>query len=59
MWLKSKLDKDWVVQQINGEKVENIDALKQLLIRHQGKKVTITAVRDYSSKEFVMKVPKL
>ena len=57
MWLDAGLDKDWVIQKLNKHKISNISHLEKFLKKYSGKKVTITAVRDYGSKEFEVKIP--
>lgn len=52
MWTAAKLDKDWVIQQINKHKIQNIADLEKYIKKYQGQKVTVTAVRDYNSKKF-------
>ncbi|MCL5129576.1 chitobiase/beta-hexosaminidase C-terminal domain-containing protein [Algibacter sp. L4_22] len=52
MWTKAKLDRDWVIQQVNGNKVQNISDLNNYLKKFKGKKVTVIAVRDYKEKKF-------
>ena len=57
MWLEAGLNKDWVIQKVNGKKIQNIAHLKKALKLNAGKKVMITAARDYGSKEFEMEIP--
>jgi hypothetical protein len=57
MWLDAGLNKDWVIQKINGRKVRNISDLQKFFRLYAGKKVTITAARDYGFKEFEMQLP--
>jgi len=52
MWLDAGLNKDWVIQKVEGRKIRNIAALKKSFRSNAGKKVTITAARDYGFKEF-------
>ncbi len=51
-WLDAGLAETWIIQQINATKVTNIQELKQQLIKYKGQTVTVTAVRNYGSKEF-------
>lgn len=51
-WLNSGLKSDWVIQQINGGKIQNIADLEKYIKKFQGKKVVVTAVRDYNSRKF-------
>ena len=52
MWLAAGLNKDWVIQKVNGKKIQNIAHLKKSFRLNSGKKVTITAARDYGTKAF-------
>ncbi|GIZ09782.1 chitobiase/beta-hexosaminidase C-terminal domain-containing protein [Flavobacterium sp. UMI-01] len=55
MWLDAKLEKDWVIQQVNGKRVQNIASLQKLLAEFKGKEVMLIAVRDYKEKKFKVK----
>jgi len=57
MWLDAGLDKDWVIQKLDKHKISNIAHLERFLEKYSGKKVVITAVRDYGSKEFEIEIP--
>ena len=57
MWLDGGLDKDWVIQKVNKHKVANISHLEKFLKKYSGKTVKITAVRDYGSKVFEVRIP--
>jgi hypothetical protein len=57
MWLEAKLDKDWVIQQVNNDRIQNIADLQKSLTKYQGQTVRLTAVRDYKSKTFKVKFP--
>ena len=57
IWLDAGLTNDWVIQQINDEKVNNIADLQKFIKRYQGRTVAITAVRDYGSKVFYVNIP--
>jgi len=57
MWLDANLEKEWVIQQVNDLKVQNIADLESYLKKYQGQIVTITAVRNYSSKKFKVQFP--
>lgn len=52
IWIDAKLDKDWVIQEVNGEKVLNINDLKKYIKKYNGQKVTVTAARDYKQRKF-------
>lgn len=52
MWLNAKMGKDWVIQKVNDERVQNIADLKKYLKKFNGQKVVITAARDYKQKQF-------
>jgi S1-C subfamily serine protease len=52
MFFDAQLDKDWVIQQVNGKKVNNIAGLQKLFTQFKGQEVTITAARDYNFKKF-------
>ncbi|AWV97652.1 chitobiase/beta-hexosaminidase C-terminal domain-containing protein [Arcticibacterium luteifluviistationis] len=52
MWLDAGLDKDWVIQEINGTRVQNIADLQKYSQEYQGKKVSLTGARDYKRKKF-------
>jgi hypothetical protein len=56
MWLEAGLERDWVIQQINGEKVQNIADLERYMKKCQGQTIVVTAHRDYNSKEFKVKI---
>lgn len=56
MWLDAGLNKDWVIQKVNGKKVQNIAHLKKSFKSNSGKKVKIIAARDYGTKEFEMQL---
>ena len=53
-WLNSKLEKDWVIQMVNDQKVQHIAELENCLKKFQGQKVTVTAVKNYNSKKFTV-----
>ncbi len=55
MWLDAKLPRDWVIQQVNKEKINTISDLQQAMKKYKGKKVTVIGVRDYNSKKFKVK----
>jgi hypothetical protein len=55
MWLDAKLPRDWVIQQVNGEKINDISDLQKAMKKYKNKKVVITAFRDYNSKKFKVK----
>ena len=57
MWLDAGLTKDWVIQKVNGKKIRNIAHLKKSFKSNYGKKVKITAARDYGFKEFEIQLP--
>ena len=52
MWLDASLDRDWVIQKINGNIVKDIKTLQKLMRKHKGEQVTLIGVRDYREKEF-------
>ncbi len=54
VWLNSKLEKDWVIQMVNDQKVQNIADLENCLKKFQGQKVTVTAVKNYNSGKFAV-----
>ncbi|WP_430931157.1 right-handed parallel beta-helix repeat-containing protein [Saccharicrinis sp. 156] len=56
MWLKAGLAETWIIQQLNGNKVTNIQELKQQLKKYRGQTVKVIAVRNYGSKEFKIKL---
>ena len=56
MWIEAGLAADWVIQKVNGEKINNIADLSKFLEKYKGQEVTITAGRDYKSKEFNLKI---
>ncbi|MDO5971794.1 chitobiase/beta-hexosaminidase C-terminal domain-containing protein [Flavivirga aquimarina] len=58
MWLNAGLKSDWVIQQINKHKIQNIADLEKYLKKYQGQKVTVIAVRDYNSKKFKVHIDK-
>ncbi|WP_372757748.1 right-handed parallel beta-helix repeat-containing protein [Mariniflexile sp.] len=55
--LESGLKKEWIIQAINKEKVDNISGFKKLVNKYSGKHVTITAVRNYQTNTFKLKLP--
>lgn len=57
VWMDSKLNADWVIQQINGNKVRHIADMEKYLKKYQGQTVTITGARDYKVKTFKVKLP--
>jgi hypothetical protein len=57
IWMDSGLTKDWVIQQINGNKIQGIADLQKFMNQFKGELVTITAARDYGVKEFEVKLP--
>ncbi|WP_179319189.1 chitobiase/beta-hexosaminidase C-terminal domain-containing protein [Winogradskyella helgolandensis] len=57
MWLDAGLDKDWVIQKLNKHKISNIAHLQKFLKTYSGQTVTITAVRDYGTKIFEVRIP--
>ncbi|MCB4807867.1 chitobiase/beta-hexosaminidase C-terminal domain-containing protein [Tamlana sp. 62-3] len=56
--IQSGLSKEWVIQAVNDEKVENISDLKKLLNKYRGKQIHITAVRNYLTKQFTITTTK-
>lgn len=57
IWLEAGLASAWVIQSLNSEKVENISDFKRILENHSGKQVNISAVRNYQTKIFKLKLP--
>jgi len=57
IWLDAGLNKDWVIQKVDGKKIQNIAHLKKSFRLNAGKKVMIIAARDYGRKEFEIKIP--
>lgn len=57
MWTDSQLEKDWVIQQVNGKKVQGIGQLQAYFKQFKGQKVTLTAARDYNTRKFEVKIP--
>ncbi|TCL67458.1 chitobiase/beta-hexosaminidase-like protein [Mariniflexile fucanivorans] len=57
MWLDAGLNKDWVIQKLNKHKILHIAHLQKFLKEYSGQTVTITAVRDYGSKVFEVRIP--
>ncbi len=55
--LKAGMTKEWVIQAVNKEKVVHISGFKKLLDKYRGKNVNITAVRNYQTKTFKLKLP--
>lgn len=51
IWRKARLDTDWVIQKINGQKVQNIAELETLQ-NFKGETIIVTGVRDYKAKKF-------
>lgn len=57
MLLEAGLANEWVIQALNDEKVQNISELKKLLDKYTGKRLNITAVRNYKTKTFKLEWP--
>jgi len=57
LWLDSGLESSWIIQKINDDKVDNSSELKRCLKKYSGKKVTITAVRNYNTQTFQIILP--
>jgi len=57
MLLKAGLEKEWVIQAINKERVMHILDFKTHLNTYSGKKVNVTAVRNYQTKIFKLRLP--
>ena len=57
LWMDAGLERAWIIQRIDDDNVQNIVELKSCLKKYSGKKVTITAVRNYSSKTFEIILP--
>lgn len=57
IWLEAGLGNEWVIQALNNEKVEHITKLKMLLEKYSGKRLSITAVRNYKTKTVELKRP--
>lgn len=57
MWLDAGMNKDWVIQKLNKDKISNIAHLQKFLKKYSGQTVKITAVRDYGSKVFEVTIP--
>ena len=56
MWMDAGFEKYWIIQKVNGEEVKGIRELKKVLKASKGKTVTMTAVKNYESKEFEVKI---
>lgn len=57
LWLDAGLDVTWIIQKIDNDPVQNIAELKLCLKKYSGKKVKITAVRNYISQTFKITLP--
>ena len=57
IWTDAGLESDWVIQQVNSDKVQNIADLEQSFKKYQGQKVIVTGFRDYKSKTFEVELP--
>jgi hypothetical protein len=57
MWMDAGLTNDWVIQQVNDQKVQNIADLQMYLKKYKGQTVAITAGRDYNSKKYKVIIP--
>jgi hypothetical protein len=57
IWMNAGLESDWVIQQVNGNKIQNIADLEKYFKTFQGQKVTIKGVRVYNSREFEVQIP--
>jgi len=57
IWLEAGVEKEWILQAVNGSKIQNISALKEQMKAYRGKRVEITAVRNYQTKIFSVKLP--
>lgn len=57
MWLDAELETAWIIQAVEGEKVQHINDFQALLKKYQGQEVTITAVRNYNSKQCKVQFP--
>ncbi|EOR94589.1 hypothetical protein ADIARSV_2187 [Arcticibacter svalbardensis MN12-7] len=57
IWITAQLPADWVIQQVNGNKIQNIAALKKQFEINKGKTIIVTAARDYNFKKFEVKIP--
>jgi hypothetical protein len=57
MWLDANLEKAWVIQQVNDNKVQSVADLQQYIKKYHGQTVTITAVRNYNSGKFNVQIP--
>ena len=57
IWIDAGLDKNWIIQKVNSQKIANILDLQKSLTKFKGKIVIITASRNYSSETFQIKLP--
>ncbi len=55
--LEAGLEKEWVIQAVNNEKVQNISDLKKQFNEYSGENVSIKAVRNYQTKIFKLQLP--
>ncbi len=56
LWMDAGLSETWIIQKINGNVVTNIQELKQQLKVTAGQTIIVTAVRNYGSKTFKIKL---
>ena len=58
IWLEAGLQSTWIIQKINEDRVGSISDLEGLMGKYHGRTVTLTAVRNYTTRTFEMKIPK-
>jgi hypothetical protein len=56
MWKKARFVPGWIIQKIDGKDVRTTDDLEQYITDHKGKIIVITAVKNYQSKIFTMRL---
>ncbi len=56
MWMDAGFEKYWIIQKVNGEKVDGVRELKKVIKANSGKTATMTAVKNYETKEFEVQV---
>lgn len=56
MWTNAGLSKGWVIQKVNGENVQGIRELEEIVRTSKGQILEVTGVKNYESKVFNVKV---
>ncbi len=56
LWKKAGFVPGWIIQNIDGKEIKNTNDLDQYITKHKGEIMEITAVKNYETKIFIMRL---